>query len=185
MPVSSASSPEVAAGSIATTILARCGAKVWGVASIIEWLHNAPGVSSRSSALSSCRPSRVPSYLRMIWSKNPGARLAAIFVGRPPRYRNVTALAGEQFADQPCRPRRRCHQAAWVTAQSQPELQHVPCLGSRPRTKFIAYRGVVLGTAQAFRLLGTEGCRHGPIRPGKPPFRGFVTRPEPGRGTRQ
>ena len=52
--------------------------KMWlecAVASIEPCDHNAPGVSSSSSASSSCRPSRVPWYLRMICSKNAGARL--------------------------------------------------------------------------------------------------------------
>jgi len=40
------------------------------------WLHSAPGVSSSSSPFSSCGPSRVPSYLRITWSKKPGAKFA-------------------------------------------------------------------------------------------------------------
>jgi hypothetical protein len=34
--------PDVTAGSIATTIFARCGAVACRVASMIAWLHNAP-----------------------------------------------------------------------------------------------------------------------------------------------
>ena len=64
--------------------------------------------------------------------EEPGRQIRPVFVGRAPRYRDVTAFAGEQFADQLGRPRRRGHHTARVTAQSQPELQHVPSLGPRP-----------------------------------------------------
>src|SRR5437868_11682271 len=43
----------------------------------------------------------------------------------------------------------------------------------------------MLGTAQPFRLLGTEGRRNGAIRPGQPPFRGLVSRPKPWRRDRE
>src|SRR6516162_1244061 len=66
MPVSSASSPDVTAGSMATTTRVIAGAERSRLASIEPSDHSAPGVSSSSSASSSCRPSRVPSYLRMI-----------------------------------------------------------------------------------------------------------------------
>ncbi len=61
--------------------------------------------------------------------EEPGCQIGAIFVGRAPRDRDIPAFAGEQFADQLGRPRRRRHQTARVAAQSQPELQHVPRLG--------------------------------------------------------
>ena len=66
MPISSASSDDVAAGSIATTTLTNVGASPARAASMTPRLRRAPGTSSRSSASSSWRPRRVPSYLRMI-----------------------------------------------------------------------------------------------------------------------
>jgi len=105
MPVSSASSPELTAGSIATTILARCGVVASRVASIRAWLHNAPGVSSSSSALSSCRPSSFVFADDLV--EEPGREVRPVLVSRAPGDRNTAAFAGEQFADQPGRPRRR------------------------------------------------------------------------------
>ena len=46
-------------------------------ASIRARFHSAPGTSSSSSAFSSWRPSRVPSYFLMICATKAGARLAA------------------------------------------------------------------------------------------------------------
>jgi hypothetical protein len=53
-------SPDVTAGSMATTTRVICGAERSRLASIEPCNHSAPGVSSSSSASSSCRPSRVP-----------------------------------------------------------------------------------------------------------------------------
>jgi len=66
MPVSSACSPDVTAGSMATTTRVISGSERNRLASIEPCDHSAPGVSSSSWALSSCPPSRVPWYLRMI-----------------------------------------------------------------------------------------------------------------------
>ena len=60
--------------------------------------------------------------------EEPGRQVRPIFVSRASRHHDITAFAGEQLADQLGRPRRRCHQTARVTPQSQPELQHVPSL---------------------------------------------------------
>src|ERR1700730_2859434 len=86
MPVSSASSPVDTAGSIATTIRTKSGIFRWTgqrVSSISARDQRAPGTSSNISALSSCRPSRVPSYLRTICCRNAGARLARLSYVEP------------------------------------------------------------------------------------------------------
>src|SRR5258707_1194664 len=97
MPVSSASSPELAAGSMATTTRTRSGITnpIGGrAASMSARLHSAPGTSSSSSAFRSWRPSRGPSDFLMICWRNAPARLARFSyleprvttqVGSPPR----------------------------------------------------------------------------------------------------
>src|SRR5436309_5016690 len=93
MPVSSASSPVDAAGSIATTIRTKSGMFRWTgqrVSSISARDQRAPDTSSNISALSSCRPSRVPSYLRTICCRNAGARLARLSYVEP---RVITVVA--------------------------------------------------------------------------------------------
>src|SRR5436309_15609650 len=97
MPVSSASSPVDTAGSIATTMRTKSGMFRWTgqrVSSISARHQRAPGTSSKISALSSCRPSRVPSYLRTICCRNAGARLARLSYVEP---RVITVVGSANF----------------------------------------------------------------------------------------
>src|SRR5438105_15897681 len=128
MPVSSASSPELAAGSTATTILARFGCR------LARGFDDTVAPQCTRGVLEQFGVELLPAEARAFvfadhLVKEPGRQICAIFVGRAPRDRNITAFAGEQFADQPGRPRRRRNQTARVASQSQPELQHVPSLG--------------------------------------------------------
>src|SRR5271169_6654575 len=145
MPVSSASSPVDTAGSIATTIRTRSGIFRWTgqrVSSISAWDQRAPGTSSNISALSSCRPSRVPSYLRTICCRNAGARLARLSYVEP-RVINVVGSA-ISLADDFDRLWRGRDDDARVVAKAQPEHQHVPRLWIPPGGDFITPRCVVL-----------------------------------------
>src|SRR3984893_8447441 len=122
IPVSSASSPVDTAGSIATSDphqigqvavprparLLDAGAAPQGTGDVvkdlgIEFLAAEPRTFVFADDL----------------GEKPGRQIGAIFIGRAPRYRNIMAFAGEQFADQLGRPRRRRNQAARVASQSQ------------------------------------------------------------------
>src|SRR5438132_8196493 len=120
MPVSSASSPELAAGSTATTILARFGAAAWRAASMIPW---APQCTR--GVLEQFGVELLPAEARAFvfadhLVEEPGRQIGAIFVRRAPRDRNITAFAGEQFADQPGRPRRRRNQQRGLPLNRNP-----------------------------------------------------------------
>src|SRR5215470_6845565 len=119
-----------------------------------------------------------PSACSLVFADNlveeTRCEVCAIFVGRAARHDDVLALAGQQFADQPCRPRRRRNETTRVASQSQAELQHVPSLERRPRTQLIADRCVVLRTPQPFRLLGAKRGGDCSVRPSQAPFRGLI-----------
>jgi hypothetical protein len=105
MPVSLESSPLVVAGSIETMMLVSLTpgrttfvfltvsmSALMNARSIIERVQSAPGVSSRISAFSSCRPSRVPSYFLTIAWMNESARFAMLSKVDP-RVMNVFAFS--------------------------------------------------------------------------------------------
>ena len=86
MPISSASSDDVAAGSIATTTLTNVGASPARAASMTPRLHRAPGTSSRSSASSSWRPRCVPSYFADDLIQEGGLQIGAVLISRATCY---------------------------------------------------------------------------------------------------
>ena len=150
-------------------------ARLARAASIIARLHRAPGTSSRISASSSCRPSRVPcvapddliekgrrqivAVLRASCraSRRPSGRRAASRISLVGRGVVVTTARGS-------------------SPEPQPEHQHVPGLGIAPCGQLVAPGEIVLRTAQPLRLVGAEQRRDRAVRPGQPPLRRLVKR---------
>jgi hypothetical protein len=69
------------------------------------------------------------------------------------------------------------HDDTRVSAEAQPEHQHVPGFWIPPAGYLIAPSGVVLWSAQTLRLIGAVGCRNGPVRPRQPALCWLVLRP--------
>src|SRR5580704_19239121 len=110
MPVSSLCSPELTAGSIATTIRvssgrARSGAAETRAASMRLWFHKAPGMSSRISPSSSWRP-RAGTLVAADDLREKGRRQMLPVLDRPAASDDDFRV-GQQLTDQLDRPRRR------------------------------------------------------------------------------
>ena len=132
---------------------------------------------SSSSASSSCRPSRVPSYLVMIRSKNAGARWARFSYVVP----RAIAVVGSSSRSVNIR-------RAWASSSRRAEDRHrgagrttgYPAPPISPGRQFVD-PGASCGPPQTLRLVRRERRRDRAVRPGQPPLRRLVPRPEPRR----
>src|ERR1700739_4698411 len=166
MPVSSASSPVDAAGSIATTIRTKFGIFRWdGPARLLDQRAGPKGtryvVQYLGVELLPAEPGALVFLDDLLQKRRREA--GPIVVCRAAR--DHRGGVGDQLADDFDRLRRRGDDDARIVPEPQPEHQHVPGFRVSPGSNLVAPSCVMLRTAQALGLVRAVSRGNCAVRP--------------------